>query len=50
MPEDIRGNYQYFTEASMERIRQSGYEKEFWNFHDAIADYVKNYLLPNTYM
>jgi len=50
MPEDIRGNYQYFTEASMERIRQSGYEKEFWNFHDAIADYVKNYLLPNIYM
>ena len=50
MPEDIRGNYQYFTEANMTRIRQAGYTKDFWNFEDSIADYVKSYLLPNAYM
>jgi len=45
MPEDIRDNYQYFTEASMLRIREAGYTEDFWEFEEAIRDYVTGYLV-----
>lgn len=44
MPEDIRNNYQYFTQASMDRVRMAGYTGRFWDFKDAINDYVTGYL------
>ena len=44
MPEDIRGNYQYFTEASMNRVKNAGYSDSFWDFDQAIKDYVTGYL------
>lgn len=43
-PADIRNNYQYFTEANMNKLRRAGYEKEFHSLEDGIADYVSNYL------
>ncbi len=50
MPEDIRDTYQYYTQASMERIKKAGYTKAFWDFDSAIADYVQHYLIPNKYL
>ena len=47
MPEDIRGNYQYFTKAEMKKIKKAGYRHEFWPFKEAIKDYVINYLNNN---
>lgn len=44
MPEDLRGKYQYFTEASMQKLREAGYEKEFTSLEDGVKDYVANYL------
>ncbi len=44
MPEDIREKYQYFTEASMKKLRNAGYEDDFYNLENGVADYVKNYL------
>jgi ADP-L-glycero-D-manno-heptose 6-epimerase len=44
MPEIIRPNYQYFTEASMERLRQAGYTRPFTSLADGVRDYVENYL------
>ena len=44
MPESIRAQYQYFTEASMEKLRSAGYEKPFTSLEDAVTDYVSNYL------
>jgi ADP-L-glycero-D-manno-heptose 6-epimerase len=46
MPESIRGQYQYFTEADISKIRATGYEKQVTPLEDAIRDYVVNYLLP----
>lgn len=43
-PEDIRDTYQYFTEASMQRLRLAGYEKAFTSLEEGIKDYVGNYL------
>jgi ADP-L-glycero-D-manno-heptose 6-epimerase len=30
MPEDIRATYQYFTEATMQKLREAGYREEFY--------------------
>jgi ADP-L-glycero-D-manno-heptose 6-epimerase len=43
-PVDIRNTYQYFTEASMEKLRASGYQKQFHTLEQGITDYVVHYL------
>ena len=46
-PEDIRKNYQYFTEADMSKLRAAGYKKKFTSLEDGIKEYVQKYLLEN---
>jgi len=48
-PEDIRDKYQYFTEANMEKLKAAGYTKDFTSLEDGVLDYVKNYLMNNSY-
>jgi ADP-L-glycero-D-manno-heptose 6-epimerase len=43
-PIDIRDKYQYFTEANMSKLRESGYRNDFFSLEDGIYDYVTNYL------
>lgn len=43
-PEDIRDNYQYFTEADMSKLRAAGYTEDFYSLEEGISDYVRNYL------
>jgi ADP-L-glycero-D-manno-heptose 6-epimerase len=45
MPEDIRDNYQYFTQAEMFKVRSAGYETPFWDFSESVKDYVQGYLM-----
>ncbi|ACI92466.1 ADP-glyceromanno-heptose 6-epimerase [Afipia carboxidovorans OM5] len=44
MPEEIRGSYQYFTEADGEHLRRAGYNGGFTPLEDSVASYVKNFL------
>ena len=44
-PVDIRDKYQYFTEASMAKLKSIGYLKEFTSLEDGVNDYVSNYLI-----
>ncbi len=44
MPEALRGRYQYFTEASMTKLRQAGYNQPFASIEDGVRDYVAAYL------
>jgi ADP-L-glycero-D-manno-heptose 6-epimerase len=44
MPESIRGQYQYFTQANMENLRRAGYDGQFTPLNAAVARYVQNYL------
>jgi ADP-L-glycero-D-manno-heptose 6-epimerase len=44
MPESIRGQYQYFTEANVESLRRAGYNGGFTPLEDAVARYVKQHL------
>jgi len=48
-PEDIRDKYQYFTEASMDKLFKIGYPNPMHSLEDGINDYVKNYLNTNKY-
>jgi ADP-L-glycero-D-manno-heptose 6-epimerase len=43
-PEAIRDTYQYFTEASVERLRTAGYEAPFTALEAGVARYVRDYL------
>ncbi len=44
MPATIRSNYQYFTEAKMQKLRQAGYTGTFTSLEEAVRDYVSEYL------
>lgn len=44
MPESLRPNYQYFTQAPIEKIRKAGYSQSITPLTEAITDYVQNYL------
>ncbi|MGZ6253707.1 MAG: ADP-glyceromanno-heptose 6-epimerase [Candidatus Binataceae bacterium] len=43
-PQDIRAQYQYFTQARMERLRAAGYAKPFTSLEDGVAQTIERYL------
>jgi len=45
MPELIRDQYQYYTQAQMEKIRKAGYSRKTTSLEEAVKDYVQNYLV-----
>lgn len=47
MPEGLRGQYQYFTEAAMEKLRGAGCPIGFAPLEESVADYVQNHLLKD---
>lgn len=50
MPESIRHQYQYYTQADITKLRQAGYDKPTTSLEEAIKDYVRNYLSKSAYM
>ncbi|HEY3223665.1 MAG TPA: ADP-glyceromanno-heptose 6-epimerase [Pseudolabrys sp.] len=44
MPETIRGQYQYFTQARVERLQRAGYNAGFMPLEAAVNQYVTGYL------
>jgi ADP-L-glycero-D-manno-heptose 6-epimerase len=50
MPANLRGRYQYFTQARMERLRAAGYVEPFASLEEGVADYVESFLAaPDPY-
>jgi len=47
MPQDLQGKYQYFTQADMQKLKQTGYQQPFQTLEQGVADYVKNYLMQD---
>ncbi|ABI62431.1 ADP-L-glycero-D-manno-heptose-6-epimerase [Granulibacter bethesdensis CGDNIH1] len=45
MPASIRDQYQYFTEASMHKLRAAGYTRDFYSLEEGVRDYVQTYLI-----
>ena len=48
-PLDIRDKYQYFTEATMQKLIAQGYSKPFTSLEDGVKDYVQHYLVGKKY-
>ncbi|MCP9237301.1 ADP-glyceromanno-heptose 6-epimerase [Lewinella sp. JB7] len=48
-PADLRENYQYFTQADMDKLREVGYREPFYSLEEGITDYVRNFLAPGSY-
>lgn len=44
MPEDLRGKYQYFTEAKLDRLRAAGYDAATIPLEEGVAHYVQHHL------
>ena len=44
MPEAIRGQYQYFTQANVENLRRAGYNSGFSSVEDGVKRYVTQFL------
>jgi ADP-L-glycero-D-manno-heptose 6-epimerase len=49
MPNDLIDTYQYFTEASMLKLKHTGYEEPFTPLEEGVDDYVRNYLSKKEY-
>jgi ADP-L-glycero-D-manno-heptose 6-epimerase len=51
MPEALRNQYQYFTEAKMGKLKTAGCPVDFSTLEDSVRDYVVNYLqLPDQHL
>jgi len=49
MPQNIRHQYQYFTQADITRLRTAGYDRQTTPLEEAIIDYVQGYLQKGAY-
>jgi ADP-L-glycero-D-manno-heptose 6-epimerase len=47
MPDDLRGKYQYYTEANLDKIKALGLNLKFKNLQEGVNDYMQNYLLTS---
>ena len=50
MPAQIRDKYQYFTQASIEKLKATGHNGPMFSLEQAVADYVQNYLVPHRHL
>jgi ADP-L-glycero-D-manno-heptose 6-epimerase len=50
MPADIRDKYQYFTQATMDKLRAAGYRDAFHTLEEGVDDYVRHYLAKGGYL
>ena len=46
-PIDLRGRYQYFTEAEIQKLRDIGYTKPFTELEVGVEQYVGKYLMAD---
>jgi ADP-L-glycero-D-manno-heptose 6-epimerase len=45
MPIELQARYQYYTQATMDRLRKIGYQRPFTSLEDGVGHYVKQYLI-----
>ena len=47
MPNDLKGKYQYYTQATMNKINSIGFNDNFMNLKEGVKDYLESYLLTS---
>lgn len=45
MPDDLKGKYQYYTQAEMGKLHAAGFDRPFHTLEEGVRDYVQNYLI-----
>lgn len=45
MPEELQGKYQYFTQASTDKLRAAGFTQPFTELEEGVRRYVQDYLI-----
>jgi ADP-L-glycero-D-manno-heptose 6-epimerase len=50
MPDILKAKYQYFTQAEIGKLRETGFDRPITPLADSVADYVRNYLVPESYL
>jgi len=43
MPDDLKGRYQYFTQATTNRLRASGFEAPFHSLEDGVRECIRSF-------
>lgn len=47
MPPELVARYQYFTQASMRKLRAAGYARPMTSLEDGVRDYVRSFLMQD---
>lgn len=50
MPESLRDQYQYYTQANMNKLKNALPDFKFLSLEDGVSDYVQNHLLKEKYL
>jgi ADP-L-glycero-D-manno-heptose 6-epimerase len=50
MPDELKNQYQYFTQADMSKLKKALPKFKFLSLEEAISDYVKEHLLKEKYL
>jgi ADP-L-glycero-D-manno-heptose 6-epimerase len=50
MPDSLKNQYQYFTEAKMQKWKDVGMSDSHWSLEKAVDDYVQNYLMKDQFL
>ena len=50
LPLHLAEKYQYYTQASLDKIKKAGYSGSLASLEEGVTDYVKNYLLKDKYL
>ena len=46
-PPSIEKHYQYFTEASLNKLREAGFSRNFTSLEEGVKKYITNFLNTN---
>lgn len=47
-PDDLRGKYQYYTCANIQKLRSIGYKEPFLSIEEGIENYISKYLISGS--
>lgn len=50
MPDNLKNQYQYYSKATLSKIRNAGYTRPIAELEDTVKDYVQNYLVKDAYL
>ncbi|HPO56744.1 MAG: ADP-glyceromanno-heptose 6-epimerase [Ignavibacteriales bacterium] len=50
LPSHLEKKYQYYTQADITKLKNSGYKKRITSLEDGVRDYVSNYLVGEKYL